>query len=120
METQKQKEILNELKHFTGTENYYKSAMGNLKYTDGVRYIFQECCSYWFLDVLESYQPQLKEIGFQLWKIAVRDGKTGLITCQEDTNSPVLVSQELEYTDFPLDEITFYCIDGIVLLPSEY
>ena len=120
METKEQKDILRELKQFTGTENYYKSALGNLKYTDGVRYLLEKCSCYWIIDAINSYQHQLKEIPFQLWKIAVRVGKTGLVTCQEDTDSPVLISQELEYTDFPLDEINLYCIDGVVLLPSEY
>ncbi len=116
-----QKPLTNkDLIHFSGTENYYKSTFGKLKWTDGVKYLAEKGSCYWFLDILESYQPQLKGIGFQLWNLSAYDDKTGLVTCREDTNSPILVSQKLEYTDFLIKEINLYCIGGIVLLPSEY
>ena len=38
----------------------------------------------------------------------------------EDDGEPVRVSQELRFTDFPLKEFEFWCIDGVMLLKSEY
>ena len=31
-----------------------------------------------------------------------------------------VVSQELRFRDFPLKEFEFWCIDGVMLLKSEY
>jgi len=109
-----------DLTQFTGTENYYKSTFGGLKWTDGIKYLAEKGSCYWFLDILEGYQHELKGICFQIWNLVVNEDKTGLVTCKEDTDSPILVSQKLEYTDFPLKELNVYCIDGVVLLPSEY
>jgi len=39
---------------------------------------------------------------------------------KEDTDSPILAKQEIEYTDFPLDEIKMYCENRVIFLPSEY
>ena len=38
----------------------------------------------------------------------------------EDGNKNVLYTQEIHYTDFPLDEITIWVEGNIVLLPSEH
>ncbi len=38
----------------------------------------------------------------------------------EDTGEPVKVRQEIPFTDFPLKDFEFYCIDNVMLLKSEY
>jgi hypothetical protein len=37
-----------------------------------------------------------------------------------DTNNPELVKQEIMHTDFPLETVQVWLIDGVMLLPSEY
>jgi hypothetical protein len=32
----------------------------------------------------------------------------------------LVVKQKIPYTNFPLDEVKMYLIDGVILLPSEY
>lgn len=48
----------------------------------------------------------------------------GVVECREDTDSPALVSQAMEYTDFPLPDMKLYVegSDGdlCLLLPSEH
>ena len=56
---------------------------------------------------------------FQLWKLVVRPDQTGTVTCG-DGNNAIIYTQELEHTDFPLDEITLYFTNNTILLPSEY
>jgi len=46
-----------------------------------------------------------------------KDG-TGKVICERDTND-IAITQDIPYTDFPLDEIKLYCINGVILLPSE-
>lgn len=112
-------ELKAELNHFTGTEHYYKNFTG-LLYTDGVKFLAEAVGCYWLIDLVGSYQYKLKNIGFQLWELKVNKDKTAVVTMKEDTNTPILVKQELQYTDFPLNEIELYCIGGILILPSEY
>ena len=42
------------------------------------------------------------------------------MTMRGDTGQPVKVRQEIPFTDFPLKEFPFYCIDNVMLLKSEY
>lgn len=112
--------LVEDLGEFIGSENYYKSSFGRLKLTDGINYLRNKVDCYWLIDIVESYQDKLKEVPFQLWRIEVKSDKTAVVSCKEDTGKPNLVKQKLEYTDFPLKEFEFYCIDGVVLLKSEY
>ncbi len=104
-----------ELNQFTGTENYYKHWLGKV-YTDGVKYMAEKAGAYWLLDAIFSYR---RKEPFQVWILKVKDSQA-VLTMQEDTDAPVLVKQEIKYTDFPMDEIKLYLIDGVLLLTSEY
>ncbi len=108
-----------DLAAFTGTSRYYRHPLGVL-YTDGVRHLAEAAGAYWLIDLVANYQPKVESAGFQLWKLRTRSDRTGLATMLEDDGQPSLVRQELEYTDFPLPEFSFYIIDGVVLLKSEY
>ncbi len=109
-----------ELSQFIGTTQYHPSTFGTLNITDGVHYLREKANCYWFMDVIESYQPQLKGIGFQIWGIKVNEDKTAMVYCKEDSDKEPITTQKLEYTDFPLDKFELYCIDHVVLLKSEY
>jgi len=112
-----------ELAHFTGTEQYHKfSILSNLKLTDGAKHLADKAGAYWLMDIIASYQKQCQKDpmlrDFQLWTLKVEDG-VGVVTCERDTDD-VAIKQEIPYTDFPLDEIKLYCINGVILLTSEY
>lgn len=106
-----------ELEQFTGTENYYKHPLSKCVYTDGVKYLADQAGAYWLIDAIFSYR---RTEPFQVWKLMVIEDTSALLTMQEDSDRPILVSQNIEYTDFPEPEITIYLIDGVLLLPSEY
>jgi len=109
------------LDQFTGTESYYKHFTG-LLYTDGIKYLADKAECYWFIDIIASYQKEekVKRCPFQIWQLKVYKDHTAMVNMREDTHEPNVVFQELDYTDFPLDEIEVYCIDGVILLKSEY
>lgn len=114
-----------DLAQFTGSLVQYVHPFFGYKYTEGVRYLAEAGGAWWLLDAIYSWQSQLlpnhKQLGeFQLWTLTVADDQTAELVCQEDTASEVLASQQIEYTDFPLDSIKIYLIEGIMLLPSEY
>ena len=116
-----------DLNSFCGTTQYFRYLCG-LKLTDGVKYLADEAGAYWLLDIIASYQtdPKIRREPFQVWELTLspKDKATGkqaaVVTMKTDTKHPLLVKQEIEYTDFPLDSITLYLIDGVILLTSEY
>lgn len=108
-----------ELDMFTGTQHWYKHMCGTT-YTDGIKYLADKAQAYWLLDIVASYQPKHKDKPFQIWKLTVNKDQTAVVTMKEDSNKPIVIKQKIPYTDFPLHEIEFYCIDGVMLLKSEY
>jgi hypothetical protein len=122
-------ELKNELANFTGTEQYHKVSLTPVVVTDGVKYLIDKANSYWLIDAIGSYQTEkkFKAEGFQVWILKKdKDGKGATLSAYHDYSEKnpnkfkPLVTQKIEYTDFPLDEIKLYEIDGVVLLPSEY
>ncbi len=109
-----------DLNQFTGTEHYYNFWCG-VRITDGVKFLTEkglcwlitDICSYWI-------DEKIKEIPFQVWTLKVEQNKKAELTMQEDSDTPVIIRQNYDFTDCPLKEIKLYLIDGILLLPSEY
>ena len=56
---------------------------------------------------------------FQSWKLTFNSDHTATLTC-EDGNGGVVFTKAIEFSDFPLAEITLYFINNTILLPSEY
>ncbi len=49
------------------------------------------------------------------------EGISTLLTMREDTDKRVLVRQHVPFTDdFPLERFSFYCVDNVMMLKSEY
>ena len=111
------KEIESGLAQCYGTERYWKNPTLCFQYTDGVHFLWESCDAYWLLTAISSYR---RKESFQIWNLKKFDDKTAVLTMQEDSDCPYLVQQKIHYTDFPLDEIQLYLIDGILLLTSEY
>ena len=105
-----------DLGQFIGTTQYFRHFLG-LKYTDGVQYMAQAGGAFWLIDVIASYR---RKEPFQVWELKVKPDNSCVVTMREDTDQPTKVRQEILYTDFPLENITLYLIDGVLLLPSEY
>jgi hypothetical protein len=41
------------------------------------------------------------------------------LICERDSNDVVL-TQDIDFTDFPLEQIRFYVVSKVLMLPSEY
>jgi len=100
-------------------------------FTQTVGKIREMADCFWLIDVIASYQSKLMQQPFQVWKFACNtELKLGTVTC-EDGNGNEIVRQEIEYTDFPLDEITLWAELGgygsednwtpamVLMIPSE-
>lgn len=125
-----------ELAQFFGTVEYTKWSplFPTMTLTDGAKYVAQNGGgggAYWLMDAIASHQPDVLKnheewaAGMQIWELKV-ENSSAVLTCKEDTGIAPVVTQEIEFTDFDLDEITFYVMplgDGkhyVIMLTSEY
>jgi hypothetical protein len=120
-----------DLAQFTGTETWYRHGLvPKVLYTDGARYVASEGGAYWLLDRIAAGQlePHIRREEFQVWKLVKVNGDQAVVSAtdggKEGREPKVLMSERIEFTDFPLDEISFYVeSDGeyrTILLPSEH
>lgn len=118
-------EIKRALRQFTGTNRYHKHlypGKSPLLLTDGCNFIRDECNAWWLFDAILSYQCEkvLRNINFQLWELRQdMQDLSWIITCREDSGLNPLVRQKIEFSDFPVEYIKLYVIQGVALLPSE-
>ena len=119
-------EILANLPNFYGTENYYALSplFRSFVLTDGARYLADAAGAWWLMDALASHRDSYKDEGFVVAKLLRAKASNAWILRLEDGNDGLLADQLIEYSDFPLEEITLYVIPQddlwVILLPSEY
>lgn len=112
----------NTLRQFTGSEQWYRHGINrNVSFTDGAKFVADEGGAYWLLDTIALCQmePCVKAEEFQVWKLSVNPDRTATIACG-DGNGNVVYTQQVPFTDFPLDEITLWFVNNVIHLPSEY
>ena len=112
-----------ELKQFTGSQHWYRHGlMRQVLYTEGVQYVAEQAGAYWLIDEIAFGQcvPAIAAAAFQHWKLVVDLAQHSAVLTCDDGDDNIIVSKKIEYTDFPLNEIRFYFIDNIILLPGEY
>jgi hypothetical protein len=111
-----------DLAQFTGSENWYRHGINrHVLYTEGAQFVAEHGNAYWLLDEIAIIQPYNRAVSaeeFQVWKLAVRPDSTATLTC-DDGNGNIVFTKEIAFTDFPLDEITLYFTNNVILLPSE-
>ena len=112
------------LNRFTGSEHWYRGCINRrVLFTDGAKHVADCGGAYWLLDEIALAQLHVKAVAaerFQVWTLnadIVRH--TGTLTC-EDGNGNRVFEKALEFTDFPVPEITLWFTDNTILLPSEY
>jgi hypothetical protein len=115
----KDKDLSEQLSHFTGSETWYRHITGAL-YTEGVQYLAENAGAYWLIDEIMFRQRfrRVRSEEFQVWILKVT-GRTALLTC-EDGNGNEVHTKRIEFTDFPLAEIKLYFCNNTLHLPSEY
>ncbi len=105
-----------QLREYNCTDNYYRYNFG-LMITDGAKALAEKF--QWFLDIVASYQHELKKAEFQVWKLVKNKDNSATVKC-EDGNDIILKSKHIPYTDFSADTVTVWLESGVILLPSEH
>jgi hypothetical protein len=112
-----------DLDQFTGSDTWYRHAINRkILYTEGAQFVAERGGAYWLLDEIAIIQPYDKAVAaeeFQVWKLAVHSDRKATLTC-EDGNGSVVFTKQIEWTDFPLDEITLWFANNTIYLPSEH
>ena len=115
-----------DLIQFCGSSEFFQHWTKRLIYTEGVHYMAEHGGAYWLIDAVASYQPDKRItsrpdlVDFQLWELAVAEDKHATLTMRGDSGQPAVITQEIPFTDFPLEQIKFYVCNGTLMLPSEY
>ena len=112
------------MRQFTACEHWYRHAINRkIVFTDGAKHVADHGGAYWLLDEIalnQRYNSRVAAEEFQMWTLKADVLKhTGILTC-EDGNGNKVFEKALEFTDFPLPEITLWFTDNTILLPSEY
>ena len=72
----------------------------------------------------EKGGTSFRQLGAQilgpLVEVEVVEGISAVVTMREDSDGPVFVRQHVPYTDFPFEKFSFYCVDNVMMLKSEY
>jgi hypothetical protein len=114
------------LQEFRGTSGYHKHLFPGkspLLLTDGCSFVREQCKAHWLFDAILSYQSdeRLRNVKFQIWILQrLKKDLSWEIKCFEDTGKKPIITQIIEFSDFPLDSIKIWVIDNVCLLPSEY
>ncbi len=107
-----------QLREHNCSDNFYNYNFG-LTISEGVLALAQKFECFWFIDIIASYQRDLRNEEFQVWKLTKHDGDKATVTC-EDGNNHTLKFQKIGYTDFSADEATVWVEFGTAILPSEH
>ncbi|MBI1227800.1 MAG: hypothetical protein GC192_21375 [Bacteroidetes bacterium] len=116
------KNLLQDLKHFTGSDQFYFHPLfPKFTYTEGVRYLAENAGAYWLLEYILSNQTdkKLRTEAFQAWAIQVKEDGSATLRV-EDGNGNLVRRFKMQFTDFPFTEFSLWFIGGTLLLPSEY
>lgn len=133
-------ELESNLSQFTGTENYHRYSLifRNVVLTDGAKYLAENAGAFWLMDSIASYlsgykdvfasakmvrvlKPRPKGYGISINKAEMTESWHFTL---DDGNGNVFCTQDIAYSDFPLDEITLFAAKQealwVIMLPSEY
>lgn len=130
---------LADLNGFTGSLDWTRHWLNrNLIYSEGMAYVAEQAGAYWLLDAIASHEGHNNDLiakrqadpdfdFLHFWYLTVDTEKhIAVLECKVDSDQPAVVTQMIEYSDFPLPELTVYAgNDGPgtptkLFLPSEY
>jgi|SRR5690606_22516766 len=124
-------QFLNETSEFL---NFYGSetltSYDSIFLTDGALHLAEAYECFWLMDTINAMQRQLLLEEFQVWILQQKDGKYTLMAHdgnvsedEEETkemNGKILYNKELMFCDFKAEAVKIFCVNGVVMMPSEY
>lgn len=124
-----------DLMQFTGGLERFRHGLNrHVLYTAGVKFLAERGEAYWIVDAIASYfgSPEMRAglqrdetlRTLQFWRLDVRSDRSAVLTARADSDVEPLITQEIPFTDFPLEYIDIWAaFDGeywTLYLPSEH
>lgn len=122
-----------DLSGFSGTQQYHSWSVlfPHVYLTDGAQYVAEhggQHGAFWLMDLIASYQPALRRMDFQVWRLEVDTKNACGILFLEDGDDSVLFHKHIHLTDFDIPVISLWVEYGqvanetcrVILLPSEH
>jgi hypothetical protein len=124
-----------QLNQFTGDLTRYRHGLNRrVIYTPGVQFLAARAGAYWLIDVIASYltpafiveaaRADERIAWMHFWRLDVAEGGTALVTARADNGCEPFVSQQIPFTDFPLEFVSVWAAfdgeHGVLYLPSEH
>lgn len=131
MEDRRKKLERADLAQFSGDIERFRSFNRYVIFTPGVKFLAEKAEAYWLIDAIASYfmsgkmaYPDKRLETLQFWKLEVNKDRSAVLTARADSGVEPFITQRIEYTDFPLDEIDIWAgFDGMywtLYLPAEH
>jgi hypothetical protein len=117
-----------QLAQFTGSETFTRHPLVHrVLLTEGVVFLANAAGAHWLTDAIASYlgDHRARREAFQVWRLKVdlQSRRAELVMTDGNSSTPI-ITQALDYTDFPLDEIAMWLVaeseHWVLMLPSEY
>lgn len=124
-----------ELAHFTGDSERYRHGLNRrVIYTPGIRHLAERASAYWLVNAIAIWlaSPEFRAATIEddrvtylhFWKLEVAGDRSALLTARADSGVAPFITQQIEFTNFPLAEIDIWVgFDGehrVLYLPSEH
>ena len=120
-------EIKEGLQHFHGTEMFYRIPLLRTRFTDGLKYLSEAAECFWLITdtsvIAKSLMNQSEFVTIDFKRLSEeRQDSTGYEAeiIYTDGNDNILEKHGYRATDFPLDELRLFFVNGTLMLPSEY
>jgi hypothetical protein len=108
-----------QLRQFTGSENWYRHGINRaVLFTDGAKFLADQGGAYWLLDIIaiaQQHDARVSGEEFQVWNLKVHSDRSATVFCDDGNGNPVY-TQEIPFTDFPLDEVKLYFANNVIHL----
>ena len=126
MKTQVNK-IKAELQHFNGSETFYKIPLIGTRFTDGIKYLADAAECFWLVTDASVIAKSLMNKSYfvtvdfkRLSEKEREESQCEALINYSDGNGHIFETHKYQVTDFPLDELRLFFVDGTLMLPSEY
>lgn len=120
-------ELEYQLKQFHGSVLFYSLPICDTRYTEGVQFLAETANAFWLLTDSSVMGKSLLHksyfITVDFKRLTAKEKEEigyDAIISYSDGNGLVFTTQKYHLTDFPLDELRLFFVDGTLMLPNEY
>ncbi|WP_338357304.1 DUF6876 family protein [Yeosuana marina] len=115
------------LQQFIGSERFFQLPLIKTRFTDGIHYLAEQAACFWLVTDASVIAKSLMDrshfitIDFKRLPEKEREEKQcEALIHYSDGNGHIYETHRYHVTDFPMDELRLFFVNGTLMLPSEY